>query len=259
MEMNNLRALLVIPHYNDADRLALFMPRLISVLPNHFDVLVSDDGSMEDEREKLRALCDAAGSRVVGPRLLTPLFTARNTGKGGAILRGWNTAQSDHEFLAFADADGAVSADEIARAEHALRLDMPDIGLLLGSRVKMLGRTVTRSFKRHLSGRIFATLVSEFCRIPVYDTQCGLKIIRHNVWEAIATHSRTEGFAFDVELLLLVLKQGIKVIEFPVDWHDVPGSKVSLLRDSWEMALEVEAIRNRIGPLSKGSKVCRQD
>jgi glycosyltransferase involved in cell wall biosynthesis len=257
--MNNPKALLVIPHYNDADRLALFMPRLLSVLPDHFDILVSDDGSREDEREKLRAVCDAAGTRVFGPRLLTPLVTARNTGKGGAIQRGWNTAQPDHEFLAFADADGAVSADEIARAEQAFRVDMSEAGLLLGSRVKMLGRRVTRSFKRHLSGRIFATLVSELCRIPVYDTQCGLKIIRRNVWAAIATHSRTEGFAFDVELLLLALKEGVKVIEFPVNWHDVPGSKVSLLRDSWKMALEVEAIRNRIGPLSKGSKVCGQD
>ena len=248
--MNKSRTLFVIPHYNDTDRLASFLPQLIDVLPEHFDILVSDDGSTNNEQEKLAMLCRATESRGDAPRLLPPLFIERNTGKGGAIQRGWNVAQAVHGILAFADADGAVSADEIVRAEHAFRHDVSDVGFLLGSRVKMLGRTVTRSFKRHLSGRIFATLVSELCGIPVYDTQCGLKIIKRRAWEAIADRPKTEGFAFDVELLLLVIKVGEKVVEFPVDWQDIPGSKVSLFRDSWRMALEVVAIRNRIGPLS---------
>jgi len=246
--MNNSRTLFIIPHYNDTERLASFLPRLVDVLPEHFDILVSDDGSTRDEQEKLAMMCREMESRGDAPRLLPPLFTERNTGKGGAIQRGWNLAQADHGILAFADADGAVSADEIVRAEYAFRNDLSDAGLLLGSRVKMLGRTVTRSFKRHLSGRIFATLVSEICGVPVYDTQCGLKILRRHAWEAVSSRSRTVGFAFDVELLLLIIKLGEKVVEFPVDWQDIPGSKVSLFRDSWRMALEVVVIKNRIGP-----------
>lgn len=250
--MNNSRTLFIIPHYNDADRLASFLPLLVSELPNHFDILVSDDGSTRDEREKLSLLCSKTEARIGCPRLLSPLFVDLNTGKGGAIQRGWNTAHAYHGTLAFADADGSVSVEEIVRAEQAFRCDFSNAELLLGSRVKMLGRTVTRSFKRHLSGRIFATLVSELCGIRVYDTQCGLKFLRRHAWEAVANHSITKGFAFDVELILLLLKHSMVAIEFPVDWNDIPGSKISLFRDSWRMALEVVAIRNRISSLPKG-------
>jgi hypothetical protein len=178
------------------------------------------------------------------------LFTAKNTGKGGAIARGWGTVATEHRFVAFADADGAVDAHEIARAEEHLRHGAPDTGCLFGSRVKMLGRSVERSLKRHLSGRIFATLVSQICKVPAYDTQCGLKILRREAWNAVARDPMTEGFAFDVELLLRLLGKGVRVDEFPVDWHDVPGSKVKLLRDSWKMANEIFAIRRRVSTAS---------
>jgi dolichyl-phosphate beta-glucosyltransferase len=228
-----LKTTLVIPHYNDASRLAPFLVDLCRELPGHFEVLVSDDGSRSKEREALRRVAREAQSGWGGPaKLLDSLFTEKNTGKGGAVLRGWDAADGD--VLAFADADGAVGAGEIVRAEQFFR--GADYDALFANRVKMLGRTVKRSIKRHLSGRVFATLVSNVARIPAYDTQCGLKILRRVAFEKIRPFQRTQGFAFDVELCLLLLKFGYRVLEFPVDWRDVPGSKVSLLRDSWRMA-----------------------
>jgi dolichyl-phosphate beta-glucosyltransferase len=239
-----MKTTLVIPHYNDASRLAPFLEDLCRVLPAHFEILVSDDGSRLEEQEALRALVRAAQNSGSGNmKILDPLFTEKNTGKGGAVLRGWGAALGA-DLLAFADADGAVGAAEIVRAEAFFR--NADYEALFANRVKMLGRRVERSLKRHLSGRVFATLVSNVARISAYDTQCGLKILRRGAFEKIRPYHQTLGFAFDVELCLLLLKTGARVIEFPVDWRDVPGSKVSLWRDSWRMAREVFRIRRRL-------------
>lgn len=242
------RTLLVIPHYNDTRRLAPYLASLRSELPPHFSVLVSDDGSLPGERKKLLLLCKefASADERHGASILPPYFTDHNTGKGGAILRGWEN-HGGYSLIAFADADGAVSARELVRAEQFLRSEGREIDVLFGSRVKMLGRSISRSFIRHLSGRIFATLVSIVGKVPAYDTQCGLKILRQNAYEKIRGELCSPGFAFDVELLLLLLRAGCSVVEFPVDWNDVSGSKVSLFRDSIRMTLEVFAIRKRLG------------
>jgi glycosyltransferase involved in cell wall biosynthesis len=251
-----LKTHLIIPHYNDTERLESFLEALLSGLPERFSILLSDDGSTPHERERLAALIHAVQQKQSGggPVFLDPLFTPRNTGKGGAILRGWDHA-GDADLLAFADADGAVSASEILRAEKFFRSpEAVDTDALFASRVKMLGRSVERSLKRHLSGRVFATLVSIVGRVPAYDTQCGLKILRRSAFEKIRPHQQTIGFAFDVELCLLLRKFGCRIIEFPVDWSDIPGSKVSLLRDSTRMAREVFEIRRRVYGLNPNSE-----
>ena len=241
------RIFLVVPHHNDTERLKPFLADLMRVLPTRFTILISDDGSENDERERLSSLmreCRLAATSE-GPILLEPLFHSKNTGKGGAVYRGWE--QSDgYSFLAFADADGAISAGEILRAETFFLSDKCNADALFASRIKMMGRSIQRSLYRHLTGRIFATLVSEIGGIPAYDTQCGFKILKTEAYQKIRPYLETLGFAFDVELALLLNKLGKRIIEFPIDWHDVPGSKVSMIRDSISMALEVLKIRDRV-------------
>jgi dolichyl-phosphate beta-glucosyltransferase len=145
------------------------------------------------------------------------------------------------------------SAREILRAEEHMRSPGCAADALFAGRFKMLGRRVDRTLRRHLAGRVFATLVSELSHVPIYDSQCGLKILRNAALRTVYPHLSEEGFAFDVELLLLLIKAGMTVEEFPVDWDDVPGSKVSLLRDSWRMARQVISINRRLakmGPIS---------
>ncbi len=243
------KTLLVIPHYNDVSRLELFLPDLIQTLPPRFAILISDDGSAPEQQELLSALISRMQSGEGMPVLLDPLFTNKNTGKGGAVHRGWNHSEG-YSLIAFTDADGAVSAREILRAEEFFRSPVCHADALLASRVKMLGRTIHRSFRRHLSGRVFATLVSELARVPAFDTQCGLKILKIEAYRKIRPHLTSQGFAFDVELLLLLLKSKCAVVEFPVDWEDVPGSKVSLLRDSIRMTFEVLKIHKRVNALA---------
>jgi hypothetical protein len=108
----------------------------------------------------------------------------------------------------------------------------------------MLGRNVDRLFKRHLLGRVFATLVSELLDIPVYDSQCGLKIVPRRAYESVAAKLQIKDFAFDVELMVALLDTGCQIEEVPIDWSEVPGGKVKLFRDSWRMARDVLRIRS---------------
>ena len=99
--------------------------------------------------------------------------------------------------------------------------------------------------QRHLLGRVYATLVSELLAVPVYDSQCGLKLVPRAAFERVADRLEVRGFAFDVELMVALLDTGCAIQEVPIDWHEVPGGKVSLLRDSWRMARDVWRIRAR--------------
>jgi dolichyl-phosphate beta-glucosyltransferase len=244
------RTLLVIPHFRDTARFEPFLDQLMAVLPSSFAVLVSDDGSGPTEVKRLRSLISR---KRVSPgqdalTLLDPLLHECNTGKGAAVIRGWQVGR-EYSLLAFADADGAVSASEILRAEQYFR-SQGGYDALLGSRIKMLGRSIRRNPLRHVSGRIFATLVSLVSGLPAYDTQCGFKILTQQAFERVHPHLVSSGFAFDVELCLLLLKTGQVVVEFPLDWSDVPGSKLRLLPDSIKMATEVFRIRRRIAALT---------
>ncbi len=119
----------------------------------------------------------------------------------------------------------------------------PQRGALFASRVLMLGRQVTRDFHRHLLGRVYATLVSSLLQIPIYDSQCGFKLIPGSAWEKVRQKLQIGGFAFDVELLVALLDSGIKVTELPIDWHETPGGKVHLIRDSYRMYRDVLRVR----------------
>ncbi len=243
-----MRTLLVIPHYRDAGRLVPYLKDLRRTLPGRFSVLVSDDGSGEVGYGELLE-CLAAGREVAGEaEVLDPVRTERNEGKGAAVYRGWRRGlELGFDTFSFADADGAVSAAEVVRGEAAFRERAAGIDGLIGSRRRIGGRTVERKWSRHVAGRLFATLVTLVAGLEVYDTQCGFKIFRREVVESVLPRTRALGFAFDVELLMLVDRAGYRVEEFAVDWRDVDGGKVDLLRTPLPMLVEVVRARLRSG------------
>ena len=96
---------------------------------------------------------------------------------------------------------------------------------------------------RHICGRLFATLVACSTGIPVYDSQCGFKLVRRKCYEAVRSRLREKKFAFDVELLVALSQSGATIIEVPIDWSDVPGSKLHFLRDTAQMFAAVIGMR----------------
>jgi hypothetical protein len=85
--------------------------------------------------------------------------------------------------------------------------------------------------------------------LPFWDTQCGFKAFRLDVCRPILEAARIDGFAFDVELLFLAHRAGLRIREIPVRWNHAEGSKVSFLRDSLRMLREVIALRATVGAI----------
>ncbi|MBV6501854.1 MAG: hypothetical protein CJBNEKGG_04384 [Prosthecobacter sp.] len=242
MSITSTSVHLVVPCFRESARIGAFLPELCRAVSGLGGVRIQvvEDGSGPEEAAAMNAVVE--GLRPSCPRLLPLKVLSENLGKGGAVYAGW----ADHggaQWLGFVDADGSCAAREVERLIRLLPPSGSPPSALFASRVKMLGRRVERLLKRHLLGRVYATLVSEMLDIPVYDSQCGLKLVPRTAFEKVAPGLQVTGFAFDVELMTALLDGGCEVVEVPVDWHETPGGKVRLLRDSWRMALDVWRIR----------------
>jgi dolichyl-phosphate beta-glucosyltransferase len=248
--------LISIPCFRESKRLPLFLDALCKELacaPFRASVVIVDDGSGSPEESMTRSIIQEFRSKYPGI-VAEPVFLKRNLGKGGAVYAGWKTFSdiSAPKLLCFVDADGAVPAQEVGRLIEELLADQRHRwDALFGSRVKMLGATLERRVTRHYIGRVFATFVAVLTGIGIYDSQCGLKVIRRSAYAAIERQLKETRFVFDVELTLLLLQRGFRIREVPVNWKEVPGSKVSLLRDTIRMFSGILRIRQRCGTATK--------
>jgi len=220
--------MIVVPCYNEELRLPVdeFQRYLRE---SQVTFVFVDDGSRDKTFDLLENLRQSRPDRAFVLR--SPL----NQGKAEAVRRGLNFAlDQDADYVGYWDADLATPLDAIApfMAVFAAR---PDLDMVFGSRVKLLGRHVQRRTSRHYLGRVFATVVSLMLRLPIYDTQCGAKIfrVRPGTRDIIAEPFRTR-WVFDVELLARYIRQqgspnvaAQRIYEYPLDtWEDVGGSKV---------------------------------
>ena len=225
-----MRVQLIVPCYNEAARLqpAAFLD-LVASSPDT-DLLFVDDGSRDGTAA---LLADLAAQR---PSRISVLTRPVNTGKAEAIRVGFLDAFTrQSEFVGYWDADLATPLTALGDFVAVLESN-PHIDIVMGSRVKMLGRDIRRSAFRHYFGRAFATAASLALGVGVYDTQCGAKVFR--VTDVIR-RSFDEPFAsswlVDVEVLARYIgalgpaAADTRICEVPLrTWTDVPGSKLHL-------------------------------
>ncbi|WP_242345278.1 glycosyltransferase [Anaeromyxobacter terrae] len=220
---------LVIPCFDEADRLdRAELLRLVRAREGLALVLV-DDGSTDATPTVLEELRRAEPSRISVVRL------RENRGKAEAVRAGLRGGLSGGAaIVGYADADLSTPVDELLRLVDTALASQRDV--VLGSRVRLLGRRIERRAHRHYLGRVFATFASLALGLPVYDTQCGAKLFRATpaLAAALAAPFRTR-WIFDVELLgrLRGGAPGIPPLgedafeEVPLRaWRDVGGSKL---------------------------------
>ena len=237
---------IVIPCYNEAARLREDeFSRFASEHPDvHF--LFVDDGSTDGTLARLEDIASR------NPRF-TVSAQSPNRGKGEAVRCGLTEAfEAGAVYAGYWDADLATPLDEIPRFVETLD-GHPDLEVLFGSRVQLLGRIIERKASRHYLGRVGATAISLVLGLAIYDTQCGAKLFRASgdckALFAEPFHSR---WLFDVEIIARMIhaRRGsglpgpAEVIrEIPLwEWHDVRGSKVRPL-DFFRSMLELLHIR----------------
>jgi dolichyl-phosphate beta-glucosyltransferase len=246
-----MKCIIAIPCFRESSRLPPFLDSLcreLETAPFEVSIVIVDDGSGAAEAEKTRAIVEEFRKKFA--RLIAePVFLPENRGKGGAVYAGWAGSSDDaaaDDLLCFVDADGSVPAAEVRRLIGELITDeSKHWGALFGSRIKLLGNEVSRLASRHYIGRIFATLTTLITGIEVYDSQCGLKVLRRGAFETIKKDLDERRFVFDVELTVLLLERGFRIREIPIRWHEVAGSKVRVVRDSIRMFMGLVRIRRR--------------
>ena len=222
--------IVVVPCFNEASRLDISRFKRFSSQISATRFVFVNDGSNDDTLAVLEALNTYNAERFRVHNL------PRNSGKAEAVRQGVLQAfREAPDFVGYWDADLATPLDAIDDF-YTLLQNRPNVHIIMGARVRLLGRKIERRPVRHYLGRIFATAASLTLGLPVYDTQCGAKLIRVSQ----ETHSLFDepflsNWSFDVEILARFMKgrephkeyaqNGI--YEFPlVEWRDVEGSRV---------------------------------
>ena len=225
---------IVIPAYNEAARIAGALESVLGCVRSRgwfAEVVVVNDGSRDQTADIVREF--AAGAPEV--RLLE---NPGNCGKGYSVRHG--LLESFGEIVMFTDADLSAPIEEADKLLAALK----DHDVAIGSRAMDRGLIeVHQSPFREFAGIIFNTIVRLTLRLPFVDTQCGFKAFRRAPSRIIFAQQTIERFGFDPEILYLARHHGLSTIEVPVRWSHSPATKVSMLRDSLQMFLDVFIIR----------------
>jgi len=237
------QVIVVVPCYNEERRLdpAAFR-QYVRDAPGVRFILVNDGstdgtGGVLDELKR----ADPTGFAVE----VLPM----NAGKAEAVRRGFLAAFGlQPDYLAFWDADLATPLETIDRFREALDR-RPELLMVIGSRIPLLGRRIVRKPVRRFLSRGFATAASWLLGVRVYDTQCGAKMFRLSPEIRLLFEEpfRTN-WIFDVELLARFAGlQGRRdparltqrAYEFPLDeWREMSGSNVKLpgfAKAVWEL------------------------
>jgi len=231
----------VIPAYNEAARLGNTLTAVVNYLRQSWpdaEVIVVDDGSSDNTATLAREVFDntAAGLRT------SVISYKSNLGKGRAVRLGLLAARGD--VALFSDADLSTPITEAPKLVDPIVNGQFDV--TFGSRAlnrKLIG--VHQPWRREQGGRVFNLVVRLATGLPFWDTQCGFKAFRMSVCRPLVEAATVDRFGFDVELLYLAFRAGLRLKEVPVRWDHNEGSKVSVVNDSFRMLSEVGLIRQQ--------------
>lgn len=232
----------IIPAYNEEKRVGNTLEAIASHVKERrpewaegrqLEVIVVDDGSSDDTRGAAGAWVDRLPGLQVRPN-------PRNMGKGASIRNGMLAAKG--RWRLFADADNSTPFEQV---EDLLRAaERQGAGVAFGSRACPGAKLEKRQpITRELMGRGFNLLVQAILLPRVKDTQCGFKMFSAEAAEAIFPRMTRSGFSFDVEALYLARKLGFHIAEVPIRWIDDRHSRVSPIKDSAKMFLDLIRVR----------------
>jgi len=238
-ESGRPRFTLIIPAHNEADRLhntvnqhQLYLER--QGIP--FQIVVVDDGSTDDTAAIVRNI--RSGDDRVRLISLQP-----RRGKGAAVYAGVKAARG--AAIGFTDADLAYTPSDIGAARS--RVEAGDADIVIGARDLPESTCAARyPLTRRVSAWAFSRCVSMMVLKGIADTQCGLKVFSREAALAIFPRMTVFGFAFDVEMLALGMKRGLRIRKVPVHLAHSRASQVRLLRDSVVMFSDLARIQRRM-------------
>ncbi|KAA8575973.1 hypothetical protein MFRU_033g00640 [Monilinia fructicola] len=260
---------LVVPAYNEEERLTGMLEEAVSVLDNTYgriskgkgtgtgyEILLVNDGSKD---KTVQIALDFSRKNNLHD-VLRIVTLEENRGKGGAVTHGMRHVRG--EYAVFADADGASRFTDLGKLVEGAKsvVDSEGRGVAVGSRAWLVGseavvkRSALRNALMH-SFHLLLRLLTPPATSRIRDTQCGFKLFTRAALPHIIPYMHAEGWIFDVEMLMLAESapsvdaggKGIRVSEQAIGWHEVGGSKLNVMWDSLGMAWGLAVLRGGWG------------
>lgn len=224
---------IIIPAHNEENRLPSTLEQVFNFLarqPYAAEVVVVENGSRDHTYE----IAQKFAKQYENLRVIRN----QERGKGLAIQRGVKEAVGTYLFLC--DADLSMPIEEINKF---IPPQLEPVDVAIASREAPGAVRYNEPAYRHITGRVFNTLIRLLVLPGLQDTQCGFKCIRAEVARDIFPYQTLTGWAFDVELLYIARRRGYQLVEVPIDWYFNADSKISIVRDSLRMFLDLLKIR----------------
>ena len=231
---------IIIAAYNEERRI---IPSLFKIkeyvtkqdLP--YEIIVVDDGSGDSTHQVVMDL-------IKDIPYLKVISYVPNRGKGYALRQG--VLASKGEVVLLTDADLSTPIEELSKLLPLIYNHKYDIAI--GSRALALSEIVKKQpWWRQSMGKFFNRLVKTLVIEGFKDTQCGFKLFRGDMARSLFKEAQVNRFAYDVEILAIAKKKGKRIVEVPITWINSPESRVSPIRDSFQMLGDLLKIRITIG------------
>jgi dolichyl-phosphate beta-glucosyltransferase len=229
---------LVIPMYNEANRIAASIKTLSSsaLCGDRVGFVFVDDGSTDNT-------VSVAQSAIEEFELshAQVLVLKANVGKGGAVRAGILAAAASAHYVGYLDADLSLDPSDVASAFTRMRASNVDV--LVGDRIV---DSTKQPKLRRIASLTFRSLAALAAPTGVRDTQCAMKLFRADVARNVFEPLQTNGFGFDVEVLVRSRAIGARVDELPIAWTHTEGSSVNAATESFRMMRDVLKVRRAL-------------
>lgn len=234
---------IVIPVFNEEDRIETCVRAIRSFFKERCiagEILIVDDGSSD----QTAAVSERLAQRFSNVRALNE----SHRGKAHAVIRGLRAAVGT--YVGFSDVDLATPLETWIACHRALQAGAD---VAIASREGPGAMRIGEPWYRHAMGRVFNALTRGLLLPGIHDTQCGFKFFTRDAIERIlprcrlyaeaAIVSRPRVTAFDVELLYVATKQGLRIAVVPVTWTYGAHSKINPVTDTLQNLTDVLKVR----------------
>jgi dolichyl-phosphate beta-glucosyltransferase len=223
----------IIPAHNEENRLPGTLQQVLDFLstqPYSFEVLVVENASSDRTLQ--------VAQEFTSQNSLLQVVQCPQRGKGLAVRQGMLTARGEYRFMC--DADLSMPINEITRFLPPV---LSEVDIAIASREAAGAIRYNEPNYRHLLGRVYNHLSRLLILPGIQDTQCGFKCFRGAVVHELFSRQTLGGWSFDVEILFIARRLGLSIVEVPISWSYTPGSKVSVIRSSLRVFLELLTVR----------------
>ena len=231
---------IIFPIFNESQRLHLTIQDIKKFNEKKrikkLEYIFVDDGSKDDSLQILAAFIKKNKKSNINYKVLK---IKNNTGKGNALKNGVKFCKND--WILTLDSDISVSISQINNWEKKKFLDKKNT-IFFGSR-NLHDSKMKYKLYRKILGILFSSFVNIFFSINLKDTQCGFKLYRRKEAKLIFKNLKDQGFAHDIELILLAKKYNISITELPVNWTHRDNSKLNIFLDTFKMFYDLTKIK----------------